>query len=74
MPVKLFELGAHDGSDTARMAALPKVAIHAFETDRVQPSTTAGECRSNVRGRLGSQRAPAVILSKTGWGGHTPRH
>jgi FkbM family methyltransferase len=66
---KLFlELGAHNGSDTAWMAALPDVVIHAFEPDpRNHPPSFANVVltRAAVSDRDG--RVP-FILSKTGWG------
>jgi 2-O-methyltransferase len=66
---KLFlELGAHNGSDTAWMARLPDVAIHAFEPDpRNNPPPLANVVltRAAVSDRDG--RVP-FILSKTGWG------
>jgi len=66
---KLFlELGAHDGSDTAWMAALPQVGIHAFEPDpRNHPPSLANVLltRAAVSDRDG--RLP-FILSKAGWG------
>jgi FkbM family methyltransferase len=66
---KLFlELGAHDGSDTAWMAALPEVAIHAFEPDprnHPPPLDNVVLTRAAVSDRSG--RLP-FILSKTGWG------
>jgi FkbM family methyltransferase len=66
---KLFlELGAHDGSDTAWMAALPDVVIHAFEPDpRNHPPPLANVVltRAAVSDRDG--RIP-FILSDTGWG------
>jgi FkbM family methyltransferase len=66
---KLFlELGAHNGSDTAWMAALPDVVIHAFEPDpRNHPPPFANVVltRAAVSDRDG--RAP-FILSETGWG------
>jgi FkbM family methyltransferase len=65
---KLFlELGAHNGSDTDWMAALPDVFIHAFEPDpRNHPPPLANVMltRAAVSDRDG--RLP-FILSITGW-------
>jgi 2-O-methyltransferase len=67
-PKIFFELGAHDGTDTAWMAALPDVTIHAFEPDpRNHPPPLAKVVltRAAVSDRDG--RAP-FILSQTCWG------
>jgi FkbM family methyltransferase len=66
---KLFlELGAHRGADTAWLAGVPDVTLHAFEPDprNVQPRGTnatvhrAAVCDRDGRGQL--------ILSREGWG------
>jgi FkbM family methyltransferase len=66
---KLFlELGAHDGSDTAWMAALPQVTIHAFEPDpRNHPPPLANVLLSRAAVSDYNGRLP-FILSRTGWG------
>jgi len=67
-PKIFLELGAHDGSDTAWMAKLPDVTIHAFEPDpRNSPPwlpnvTFTRAAVSDVDGRL------PFVLSETGWG------
>jgi FkbM family methyltransferase len=63
-----LELGAHTGSDTTWMAAIPGVTLHAFEPDpRNHPPALANVTphRAAIAGRDGS--AP-FILSKHGWG------
>jgi FkbM family methyltransferase len=66
---KLFlELGAHRGEDTAWMAAIPNVTIHAFEPDprnyhATQPNVTLHQAA--IADRDG--RGP-LHLSQEGWG------
>jgi 2-O-methyltransferase len=63
-----LELGAHTGSDTTWMAAIPGVTLHAFEPDpRNHPPALSNVTlhRAAVADRDGS--AP-FILSKYGWG------
>jgi FkbM family methyltransferase len=66
---KLFlELGAHNGTDTAWLAAVPDVTVHAFEPDprNVQPPRpNVTVHRAAVSDRDG--RGP-LILSREGWG------
>jgi len=67
-PKTFLELGAHDGSDTAWMASVPGVTVHAFEPDprnRPPPRPNVVLNRAAVSDRDG--RAP-FLLSKTGWG------
>jgi 2-O-methyltransferase len=66
---KIFlELGAHDGTDTAWMAALPNTEIHAFEPD----PRNAPPARENVavhRLAVGDRDgACPLLMSKSGWG------
>ncbi len=63
-----LELGAHDGSDTAWLAAVPGVTVHAFEPDprnHPPPRSNVVMNRAAVWDRDG--RAP-FVLSKEGWG------
>jgi FkbM family methyltransferase len=66
---KLFlELGAHDGSDTAWMAALPEVTIHAFEPDPRNdqpPLANVHLTRAAISDQSGRLR---FTISNTGWG------
>jgi FkbM family methyltransferase len=63
-----LELGAHDGSDTAWLAKLPDVVLHAFEPDPRNcppplPNVTLTRAAvSDVEGRL------PFFLSEMGWG------
>jgi 2-O-methyltransferase len=67
-PKTFLELGAHRGEDTAWMAAIPGVVVHAFEPDprNDQPA------RENVilhRAAIAeSDGAGPLILSREGWG------
>ena len=63
-----LELGAHDGSDTAWLAAVPGATVHAFEPDprnHPPPRPNVVLNRAAVWDRDG--RAP-LVLSKEGWG------
>lgn len=66
---KLFlELGAHQGGDTAWLAEVPEVTLHAFEPDprNVQPTRpNVTVHRAAVSDRDGRGR---LILSREGWG------
>jgi FkbM family methyltransferase len=66
---KVFlELGAHQGTDTAWLAALPGVTLHAFEPDprnAQAPRANVTVHRAAVCDRDG--RGP-LILSREGWG------
>jgi FkbM family methyltransferase len=67
-PLTFFELGAHEGTDTAWLAGLPGVNLYAFEPDpRNNPPI-----RTNVklyRMAVSDQDGTApLILSKEGWG------
>ena len=66
---KLFlELGAHQGTDTAWLAKLPNVTIHAFEPDpRNQPPAFGNVTvhRAAIADRVGEG---AFIMSLHGWG------
>jgi FkbM family methyltransferase len=66
---KLFlELGAHDGTDTAWMARLPGVTIHAFEPDpRNHPPEFPNVTVHRVAVAACDGHAP-FVLSKDGWG------
>jgi FkbM family methyltransferase len=67
-PKTFLELGAHTGTDTEWMAALPAVTIHAFEPDpRNHPpgGPNVIVIRAAVADREG--RAP-FIPSRVGWG------
>jgi FkbM family methyltransferase len=67
-PKVFLELGAHNGSDTAWMAALPDVVIHAFEPDpRNHPPPLANVALSRAAVSDHEGRVP-FILSETGWG------
>jgi FkbM family methyltransferase len=66
---KIFlELGAHEGEDTAWMAALPDTLIHAFEPD---PRNNPPPLNNVVLHRLAvgdrNGRSP-FVMSKSGWG------
>ncbi len=63
-----LELGAHCGTDTEWMSALPDVFIHAFEPDprnQQSPKPNVSVRRAAISDRDG--RAP-FILSKEAWG------
>ncbi len=67
-PKTFFELGAHQGTDTAWMAEIPDVTIHAFEPDprnhqAPRPNVTLHRAAIADRDGLGS-----LILSQYGWG------
>jgi FkbM family methyltransferase len=67
-PKTFLELGAHCGTDTAWLAALPGVRLHAFEPDPrndLPPLPNVRLQRAAVSDRDGS--AP-FILSSQGWG------
>jgi len=63
-----LELGAHDGTDTAWMAEVPDVVIHAFEPDQRNQQAS----RSNVvlhRCAVGDRDGSCpFVLSESGWG------
>jgi FkbM family methyltransferase len=67
-PKTFLELGAHQGTDTAWMALLPNVTIHAFEPDPRNDQ----EPRPNLvlnRAAIADRDGPgSLILSKEGWG------
>lgn len=66
-PKVFMELGSHQGTDTAWLAELPGVVVHAFEPDprNEQPSRPNVICnRAAIAERDG--RTP-FILSRTGW-------
>jgi FkbM family methyltransferase len=63
-----LELGAHQGTDTAWMADIPDVTIHAFEPDprnhqAPRPNVTLHRAAIAERDGQGS-----LILSQQGWG------
>lgn len=67
-PKTFLELGAHTGTDTDWMAALPNVTLHAFEPDprnQQPPRANVVMNRTAVADRDG--RSP-FLLSREGWG------
>jgi FkbM family methyltransferase len=67
-PKTFIELGAHQGTDTAWMATLPDVTLHAFEPDpRNHPPSLPNVTvhRAAIGDHDGSG---SLILSKLGWG------
>ncbi len=64
----IFELGAHDGSDTSWLSDLRNTTVHAFEPD---PRNTPPP-RANVvlnRAAIADREGPRpFILSESGWG------
>jgi FkbM family methyltransferase len=67
-PKTFLELGAHCGDDTAWMASLPGVTVHAFEPDprnHPPPRPNVLLHRAAISDRDG--RAP-FLLSREGWG------
>jgi 2-O-methyltransferase len=67
-PKTFLELGAHQGDDTAWMAEIPGVTIHAFEPDprnHQPPRPNVTLRRAAIADRDGSG---SLILSEKGWG------
>jgi FkbM family methyltransferase len=67
-PKTFLELGAHDGSDTAWLAAVPGVHVHAFEPD---PRNVPPELPNVVVHRLAvaDRDGPGELIPSTdGWG------
>jgi 2-O-methyltransferase len=67
-PKMFLELGAHQGTDTVWMAAIPDVTVHAFEPDprnhqAPRPNVTLHRAAIAERDGHGS-----LILSQQGWG------
>lgn len=66
-PKIFFELGAHDGGDTAWMAALPNVTIHAFEPDPRNRPPARPNVHLNRAAIAARDGHSPFVLSKWGW-------
>lgn len=67
-PKVFLELGAHQGTDTAWLARIPGVTVHAFEPDprnHVPPAPNVVVNRAAISDRDGRQ---PFVLSAQGWG------
>lgn len=66
---KVFlELGAHQGTDTAWLARIPDVAVHAFEPDPRNYPTAAGNVIVNRMAVCDQDGRRPFVLSAQGWG------
>ena len=63
-----LELGAHRGSDTAWMAGLPGVTIHAFEPDPRNQQPPRPNVRLHRSAISEQDGAGFLLLSQQGWG------
>jgi FkbM family methyltransferase len=67
-PKTFLELGAHQGTDTAWMAQIPDVTIHAFEPDPRNHQTPRHNVTLHRAAIAERDGRGSLILSRHGWG------
>lgn len=67
-PKTFLELGAHQGDDTAWMAGIPGVAIHAFEPDPRNHQPPRGNVTMRHAAIADRDGSGFLTLSEKGWG------